>query len=149
MTSDITNIGPPRIGALAALVGFDALASRAGHARVHYDGTLCTAAETELIDSATSQERHLARALHGGYAETSDPQAGPLSELLKLAGGTPRASVFATGLCQAFLIPDDSNPAPAHEDRTAAFADLYRRLELPCLVGAARERAVTILAGLG
>jgi hypothetical protein len=148
MTSDITNIGQLRISALAALVDFDVPASRAGQGRVHSDGTLYTAAETELIDSATSQERQLAQALHAGYGGTSDPEAGALSELLKLAGGTPRASLFATGLCQAFLIPDDSHPAPAHEERTAAFADLYRRLELPCLKGTARERALAILDGM-
>lgn len=145
MTSEITNIGQLRMSALAALVDFDEPASRASRSRVHSDGTLYTAAETELVDSATSQERHLARALHGGYDETYDPEAGALSELLRLAGGTARASVFAIGLCQAFLIPDDSHPAPAHEERSAAFADLYRRLELPCLEGTARERAVTIL----
>ena len=147
MTSDITNIGQPRISALAALVYFDAPASRAGHGLVHSDGTPCSAAETALIDSATSQERHLAQALHGGY-ETSDPQAGALSELLKLAGGAPRGSTFTIGLCQAFLIPDDSHGPPACEERTAAFADLYRRLELPFLEAGARERAVAILDGM-
>lgn len=145
MTSDITNIGQPRISALAALVNFDAPASRAGHGLVHSDGTPCSAAETALIGSATSQERHLAQALHGGYEQTSDPQAGALSELLKLAGGAPRGSAFTIGLCQAFLIPDDSHGPPACEERTEAFADLYRRLELPRLEGTARDRAVTIL----
>jgi hypothetical protein len=145
MTSEITNVPQPRMSALAALVDFDLPASRAGQSRVHSDGTLYTAAEAELVDSATSQERHLAQALHGGYCETSDPEAGALSELLTLARGTPRANVFAIGLCQAFLIPDDSHPAPAHEERTAAFADLYRRLELPCLEGAVRDRALAIL----
>jgi hypothetical protein len=148
MTSDHTNIGQPRINALAALVNFDAPASRAGHGLMHSDGTLCSPAETALIDSATSQERHLAQALHGGYEQTSDPQAGALSELLTLAGGTPRASVFAIGLCQAFLLPDDSHAAPACEERTIAFADLYRRLELPCLEGADKERAAAILDGM-
>jgi hypothetical protein len=148
MTSDTTNIGELRVTAVAALVDFDAPASRAAHSRVHADGTLCSAAETELAESATGRERRLAQALRSSHDETFDPDARALGELLRLAGGTARANTLVAGLCQAFLVPDDSHQAPACEERTTAFADLYRRLELPCLQGTTRERAVTILDSL-
>jgi hypothetical protein len=134
--------GPPgalRLIVIAALVGYDAPGSRAADCWVHADGTPYSAADAELIETATASEWQLARALRGGHDETCDPDATALSELLRLADGTPLADVLAVGLRQVFLLPDDSWHAPAREERTSAFADLYRRLALPAIEGDLRE----------
>lgn len=95
-----------------------------------------------------SDELSLAEALRGPAGQPADEAARAIAELLRLADGTAAAGPLAVGLRQAFLIPDDSQHAPAREERTAAFADVYRRLALPELAGAARDRANTLLGTL-
>jgi len=95
--------------------------------------------------SATPAECQLADALRGGRDGAPGPEAPALADLLRLAEGTPDSSMFAAGLRQAFLIPDDSHQALAREEPTAAFADMYRRLALPGLTGSTGRRAEAIL----
>ncbi len=99
-------------------------------------------------DSAASDELSLAQGLRGPAGQSADEAARAIAELLGLADGTAAAGALAVGLRQAFLIPDDSQHAPAREERTAAFADVYRRLALPELAGAARDRAHALLGAL-
>jgi hypothetical protein len=102
---------------------------------------------TGPADGAASDELPLAEALRGPAGQP-DEATRAIAELLRLADGTAAAGVLAVGLRQAFLIPDDSQHAPAREERTAAFADVYRRLALPELAGAARDRAHALLSTL-
>jgi hypothetical protein len=99
-------------------------------------------------EPATADESRLAGALAvppGELGGAPVPEAAAVADLLLLAEGTPSSAAFVTGLQQAFLIPDDSWHAPAREQGTAAFADVYRRLALPGMSGEAGSRAVAIL----
>ncbi|HVB45744.1 MAG TPA: hypothetical protein VNF47_23975 [Streptosporangiaceae bacterium] len=137
--------GALRLDVLAALVSCDTPASRAADSWVHPDGTRCSAADADLLDSATSDEWQVAEALRGEPGELSGPDASALAALLKLALGTAPATLLCVGLRQAFTLPDDSLPAPARAERTAAFADLYRRLALPGLGNDSKKRAAALL----
>ena len=122
-----------RLGVVAALVGDDA-----GPAQL----------ETGLAGPAASDERPLAEALRGSSGEPADQAARAIADLLRLADGTAAAGTLAVGLRQVFLLPDDSRHAQARDERTTAFADVYRRLALPELAGAARDRAHSLLGTL-
>jgi len=129
-----------RLGVVAALVGDDA------GTRLPETGPAGpVSGGPESAESATSDERRLTEALRGSAGEPADEVAQAIAELLRLADGAAAAGTLGVGLRQTFLIPDDSRHAPAREDVTAAFADVYRRLALPELAGAARERAQAIL----
>ena len=141
--------GALRLDAVAALIDLDLAASREANAWIGIDGEPCSDNEAELITSAASGERQLADALRGphGYG-VPESDAEAIAGLLRLVGGADVADRLCTGLRQAFLIPDDSQHAPAREDRTATFAGLYIRLALPGLSGGAAERARALLAEL-
>jgi len=144
------NNGKLRLEAVAALVDLDLRASREADAWIGLDGEPCSDNETELITSATGGERRLAEALRGSSgSELPEPDAELIAGLLRLAEESAPGTALGVGLRQAFLIPDDSHHAPAREERTAAFCDLFRRLAMPGLPGNARERAEELLADLG
>jgi hypothetical protein len=140
--------GPERLPVVAALIDCDKVASRAADSWVHTDGQPYSPQESEMIDSASADERQLAEGLRGGSARAADPDGPMIAGLLRLADGTDLAPLLRAGLRQMFLIPDDSWHAAAREDRTAEFAGLYRRLALPGLGEDARQRADTLLAGI-
>ncbi len=142
--------GPLRLCAVAALMDLDLGASREADAWIGLDGEPCSEIEAELSVSATGAERRLAEALRGSPGmELPEPDAGAIAALLRLADGSPQATVLAVGLLQKFLIPDDSWHAPARDERAAAFAELYRRLALPGMAADATERAVVRLDDVG
>jgi hypothetical protein len=116
--------------------------------RVRLSVVAALVGSSEPAGPATADESRLADALGGAPGEpggASGPDAPALADLLRLADGTPSSGAFVTGLQQTFLIPDDSRHAPAREDTTAAFSDLYRRLAMPGLSGEAGSRALAIL----
>lgn len=144
------NEGPLRLCAVASLMDLDLGASREAGAWIGLDGEPCSENEAELIVSATSEEGRLAEALRGSPgSELPEPDAEAIAALLRLADGLPQATIFASGLLQKFLIPDDSWPAPARDERAAAFAELYRTLALPGMAADATERAAVQLDDLG
>lgn len=148
MASD--NDCPMRLSAVAALVDLDPAASREADAWIGLDGEPCSDNEAELIIGATCEERRLAEALQGSPGtEVPEPDAVTIAALLRLAEGSPLARVLSVGLCQKFLIPDDSHYAPARYERAAAFAELYRRLALPSMTTDATGQAVELLDSLG
>ena len=138
-----------RLSAVAALVDLDPVASRESDAWIGLDGEPCSENEAELIIGATGEEQRLALALRGAPGmEVPEPDAEAIAGLLRLAEASPLAPVLAVGLCQKFLIPDDSWYSPAREERAGAFAELYRRLALPGMTADATEQAVVLLGGL-
>jgi hypothetical protein len=135
MTDDYD--GPLRMDVLAALVNVDIEASRAAEAWTRADGRPCTAAEADLVDSGTDDEREISSELHEG------PDLAAIAQLLTLAAASDAAVLLSAGMRET-LQP----PVPRGE-RTAAFADLYRRLVLPGLDAGAREQATTLLVTVG
>jgi hypothetical protein len=105
-------------------------------------------AESAATATATPAERALAQALRGDGQADEPPADHIIAELLLLADDGPAASKLATGLSQAFLLPDDSKAALAHPERRVAFADLYRGLALHQLNNQVRNKAAAILRGL-
>jgi len=71
-----------------------------------------------------------------------------MAGLLRLASGTAGGQALAIALNQTFLLPDDSWPAVARDERGAAFVDLYRRLAMPSLRGQLRAEAAIMLSRL-
>lgn len=147
MTSE--EIRPLRLSAVAALVDLDPVASREASTWVGLEGEPYSENEAELVTSATVEEWLLAEALRGSPG-TEVPEQGEetIAGLLRLAEASPQAPVFTVGLCQKFLIPDDSWYAPARGECTSAFADLYRSLALPGMAADATERAMVLLHDL-
>jgi hypothetical protein len=140
---------PPRLGAVAALVDLDPVASREANAWIGLEGQQYSENEAELVMSATAGEWLLADALRGPPGmEVPEPDEEAIARLLRLAESSPQASVLAIGLCQKFLIPDDSWYAPACSECAAEFADLYRTLALPGMPAEATEQAMALLHDL-
>jgi len=144
MTDDSADAGPVRLDVLAALVAFDAAASTAADSWVHADGQPYSDAEASLIGSASLAEWELAEALRGGPGQASDPGAPTIAALLRLASGTALEVLLCTGLRQV-LLPDGSVPERSRRERTAAFADAYKRLALPGLSGDDLDKAAVLL----
>jgi hypothetical protein len=136
-----------RLDVVAALLTYDAQRSDAADAWVRADGTPLSDAEQDLIGSATDREWALAEGVAGGPEPVFDPDAAVIADLLRLASGTDVAPLLRAGLRQAFLRPDGSSHGLARE-RTAAFAERYRKLALPGLDAAAREMAGPLLDAL-
>jgi hypothetical protein len=147
MTQQIDDPGPLRLDVLAALTDFEPAASRPGGTWIHRDGRPYTAAEADLIGSATGAEREVAEALRAGPAEVRDPDARVIAGLLRLAAGSPTASALALGLRAAF-VPAGGAPKLTRSERSATFAGVYRRLALPRLDGEAHERAMAMLSAM-
>lgn len=142
--------GPLRLSAVAALVDLDPVASREADVSIGLEGEPYSENEAELVISATVDEWLLAQALRGPPGmEVPEPDEEAIAGLLRLAEASPQASVLAVGLCQKFLIPDDSWQAPACSECPAEFAELYRRLALPGMAADATEQAMVLLDGLG
>ena len=136
-----------RLDVVAALLTYDAPRSDEADTWVRADGTPLSVAEQDLIRSATNDEWALAEGLAGGPEAVSDPDADAIADLLRLASGTDVASLLRAGLRQAFLRLDGSSHGIARE-RTAAFAERYRKLALPGLDVDASQRAEVLLAEL-
>jgi HAD superfamily hydrolase (TIGR01509 family) len=99
--------------------------------------------------SATAAERALASAMtHSQDRPYPQNARSALARLLRLASDMPRPETLATALGQAFLLPDDSWPAAARDERGLVFADLYRRLTMPEMRGQVRAEAATLLSRL-
>jgi len=140
---------PLRLGAVAALVDLDPVASREADTWIGLEGEPYGENEAELVTTATVAEWLLAEALRGPPGlEVPAPDEEAIAGLLRLAEASPQAYVLAIGLCQKFLIPDDSWHAPARNECAAEFAELYRNLALPGMEAAASEQAVALLGGL-
>jgi HAD superfamily hydrolase (TIGR01509 family) len=126
-TSGARADGPTRLGVLAAVLD---------------DG-----ASSEAV--ATATERALASALsHTGEGAIEPTARSAMARLLRLASDTPGGEALATALNQTFLLPDDSWPARARDERGAAFADLYRRLAMPSMRGQVRAEAAMMVSRL-
>lgn len=139
---------PPRLSVVAAIM--DAETSGKGTLRpeARLGTRYSTAAESQAAASATPAEQELARALQGGGQGQCDDAEGELAmaELLMLADQVPKADELATGLNQACLLSEDSQPATARRERRSAFAGLYRRFALHQLNSQVRNKAAAILA---
>jgi hypothetical protein len=119
--------GPTRLAVLAAVID---------------DG-----ASSEAV--ATTTERALASALSQTSEGSIEPTArSAMARLLRLASDTPGGEALATALNQTFLLPDDSWPAVARDERGHAFADLYRRLAMPNMRGQVRAEAALMVSRL-
>ncbi len=147
MTSEYDR--PLRLSAVAALVDLDPVASSEADAWIGLEGEPYGENETELVTTATVDEWLLAEALKGSPdMVVPEPDEEAIAGLLRLAEASPQASALAIGLCQKFLIPDDSWHAPARAECPSAFAELYRRLALPGMAADTTEQAVLLLEGL-
>jgi hypothetical protein len=92
-----------------------------------------------LVAKPTADEQRLGEALRG-HAMT-DAEAEAVAGLLRLADGSSLADALRVRLREAFL---DGQP----QDPAAAFAYVYRRLALPGLDDADKERAEALLSDL-
>ena len=133
----------PRLAVVATMIDSAADGPIVSAARL---GNELQAKASSAADATpTDAERALARALQDDDQGDSPPADQAIAELLFLADDGPEASKLATGLNQAFLLPQDSHPAPAHDERRSAFADLYRRLALHQLNNQVRNKAAASL----
>jgi hypothetical protein len=139
---------PPRLAVVAAIIdgGATSLGPVASAARLGAE--MHGKAQSAMATAATPAERALAQALRDGGQRDGTPTDHAIAELLLLAADDPEAGRLATGLSQAFLVPDDSRAALAREERRSAFADLYRRLALHQLDSQVRNKAAATLCRL-
>jgi len=145
---------PPRLPVLAAILDDDYVIADedlacdvlAREARLGSD--IFGKAESATEAEPTPLERALAEALHDGVRNDGASADHAIAELLLLADDIPAASDLATGLSQAFLLPDDSGSPAAHEERCSPFAELYRNLALHQLNNQVRNKASAILCQL-
>ena len=145
----------PRLSVVAAIM--DAKATAKGTQRL--EGRLGTrygpASEPQAAATATPSEQELAQALQSGQSPRADADGELAAELLVLADQVPLADELATRLKQAFLPSDvpqpatDSHSDTARQERTSAFAGLYRKFALHQLNSQVRNKAAAILARLG
>lgn len=138
---------PPRLAVVAAIIDGEGLGSGPLVTAARLGSEIHERAESAAATTATAVERALAQAMRGGQRD--EPSADrAIAELLLIVDDGPEASDLATGLSQAFLLPDDSEAALAREERRSAFADLYRRLALHQLNSQVRNKAAALLCGL-
>jgi len=110
---------------------------------------LMIAGSTADDAAATATERALASALTSSRDGSDDQQArSAMARLLRLASDAAGCETLTSALGQTFLLPDDSWPAVARDERAFAFADLYRRLALPNMRGQVRAEAALLLSRL-
>jgi hypothetical protein len=124
--------------------------SAAEQLRLGVVAALLSGSDGHEADSATADEQQIAGALRGGPSAAARRGTAAVTELLRLADGTSASTSeeFTAGLLQTFLLPDDSRHALAVDTPATAFADIYRRLALPCLPAERGQRAQAILADL-
>ncbi len=146
---------PPRLSVVAAIIEGETTAKGMLRPENRLGTRYGTGAESQAAASATLTEQKLAHALQGGQGPCADAQGElAMAELLMLADQVPQADKLATGLNQAFLLSDDSQPvtdsqpATARHERRSAFAGLYRRFALHQLNSQVRNKAAAILARL-
>lgn len=145
---------PPRLAVLAAILdddfvtADDDLADGLLARRARLGSDIFGKAESANEAEPTPLERALAEALHDGIRNDGASADHAIAELLLLADDIPAASDLATGLSQAFLLPDDSGSPAAHEERCSPFAELYRNLALHQLNNQVRNKASAILCEL-
>jgi hypothetical protein len=144
---------PPRLSVVAAIIDADTSGKGALRPEARLGTRYSIAAESQAAASATASEQELAQALQGDQGQRADAQGElAMAALLMLADQLPQADELATGLNQAFLRSDDSQPAtdtqPAtsRRERRSAFAGLYRRFALHQLNSQVRNKAAAILA---
>ncbi len=139
---------PPRLAVVASIIDecspVDASLAAAGRIGSDLQGNAASATQAE----PTPQERALAEALQEDDQNDGPPTDRAIAELLLLVDDVPAADDLATGLSQTFLLPEDSRPALAREERHSAFADLYRRLALHHLNSQVRNKAAAKLRKL-
>jgi phosphoglycolate phosphatase-like HAD superfamily hydrolase len=110
---------------------------------------MIVAGSTAADAAASATERALASALtSSGDAPVDQNARLAMARLLRLASDTPGCETLPPALGQTFLLPDDSWPAVARDERAFAFADLYRRLALPNMRGQVRAEAAQQLSRL-
>ena len=138
---------PPRLSVVAAIMDAETSGNGPLRAEARLGTRYSTAADSQAAASATPAEQELAQALQGSQGQCADPDGElAMAELLMLADQVPQADELATGLNQAFLLSDDSQPAAARRERMSAFAGLYRRFALHQLNSQVRNKAAAILA---
>lgn len=140
---------PPRLSVVAAIIDAETPGKGALLPATRLGTRYRRASDSHAAASATPTEQDLAQVLQGDQGQGASVQGGSaMAELLKLADQVPQADELATGLIQAFLLPDDSQPATTRRERRSAFADLYRRFALHQLNSQVRNLAAAILASL-
>jgi hypothetical protein len=138
---------PPRLSVVAAIMDAETSGKGVLGPEARLGTRYSTAADSQAAASATPTEQELAQALQGGHGQCLDAEGElAMAELLMLADQVPQADELATGLNQAFLSSDDSQPATARRERRSAFAGLYRRFALHQLNNQVRNKAAAILA---
>lgn len=133
--------GQPRLDAVAALLSLDQAASTITGAWTALNGEQFAAREAALIDGATDEEWDIAAAVRGARGDLSELDAEAVAGLLRLAAGTTHAPSLLIGLRQQFI---DGEP----DDRGAAFAELFKRLAMPGLVGVDQQAGWSLLRAL-
>lgn len=139
---------PPRLAVVAAIIDGDGLRPSPLATAARLGSEILQKAESAAAASATPTERALAQAMRGGGQREEPLVDHAIAELLLLVDDGPDASKLATGLSEAFLLPDAPRAALAREERRTAFAELYRRLALHQLNSQVRNKAAAILCGL-
>ena len=133
----------PRLAVVATMI--DSAADGPVMSAARLGNELQAKASSAADATPTGAERALAQALQDDDQSDSQFADQAIAELLYLADDGPEASKLANGLNQAFLLPEDSHPAPARDERRSAFADLYRRLALHQLNNQVRNKAAASL----
>lgn len=131
------HVEPERLEVLAALLDHDPEASYKADAWVTARGL---PADACLIESATADEWDLADAIRGDSMAMADAEA--IAILLRLAGRSPLAALFAKELRQMFL---DGKP----EARAAAFGVVYWSVAMVGMCDATQDQAAALLARIG
>jgi hypothetical protein len=139
---------PPRLAVVAAIIDGGAASRGPLASAARLGSEIHGKAQSATAVTATPEERALARALRDNGQRDGPSTDHAIAELLLLADDDPEAGTLATGLSQAFLLPDDSQAALAVEERRSVFADLYRRLALHGLNSQVRNKAAAILCRL-
>lgn len=139
---------PPRLAVVAAIMDGGEVGQGPLVSAARLGSEILDKAQSATAAAATPAERALAQALRGNGKRDEHSTDHAIAELLLLADDDPEAARLATGLSQAFLLPDDSKAALAHEERRSAFADLYRRLALHQLNSQVRNKAAATLCRL-
>jgi len=144
----MTNEGdPPRLFVLAAIIDPGTSGKGALQSAARLGTRYRRASDSRAAASATPAEKELAQVLRGGQGQGASVDGdSAMAELLILADEVSQADELATGLSQAFLLPDHSEPATTRSERRSAFADLYHRFALHQLSSQVRNKAAAILA---
>lgn len=139
---------PPRLPVVAAMIDGEGLGRGPVVTAARMGNEIQEKAQSAAAATATAAERALAQAICGDRQREEHLTDHAIAELLLLVDDGPEASKLATGLSQAFLLPDDSEAALPRDERSFAFAELYRRLVLHQLNSQVRNKAAALMFGL-